>query len=650
MRLQERRLKPVSLYFLKSTGSSPQDHPHYERMDVDDWRAQNPGAKEPTYCFISYTAAQFPTASAEIMSTWRSAEGQPLAPEEITQRARLAQPNHQLLERFGAHAAQRMDVDAFWIDFCVSPVKNGGNDVLGASQSEAWNICDIVRQAHSMVILRGPGYEYRSSPRKSLENHESKQKQLAQWGGRLWTLPELLFCPNRSINVYRASDVKDIDNGRNMEPDTMTKLSIAEMLEDGYRVRELVDHYEGTIQLSPLELVSLAAECLFQRPFASKNPGDQSYALMGLMRRRPEVNVNDSAFKAFARLSLANDSDRLLERLVCMQPDGRKGTENRCKDPLCGGRCKEAHWYEMTDDYGAKLWDIEPCCQVAGIIDAKSTAVRQIRPDTDNSPTVSPSEVQMVTLDGASGAAIQWDTLQFVAFTKRPTSGRKLARLLVRLLPIYFVVGVVLMIPGGVFQRRYKKDKAAEKDTYDEQATYEAFNTPGSIFLGICLVLMVILPELLWALYGGDMWFTQASFFGMQGIPDDLSQIEKCLFGLDCARLRWSTHGSPLSRSKRHEDGELGAQKPEPVDPLPDGKNVYTIIDTFTLEATAFYADRPPTAVIICGQEGGMQRALLCSYDPFQRAFCRETVLRMKTICLERMSRMDRFRFALRRP
>ena len=53
---------------------------------------------------------------------------------------------------------------------------------------------------------------------------------------------------------------------------------------------------------------------------------------MGLLRLRPKVDSTDSAFQAFARLSLANDSDLLLERLICTLP----------KSP-------EQHWSIMDD-------------------------------------------------------------------------------------------------------------------------------------------------------------------------------------------------------------------------------------------------------------------------------------------------------------
>ena len=78
--------------------------------------------------------------------------------------------------------------------------------------------------------------------------------------------------------------------------------------------------------------------------------GDHSYALMGLLLKRPAVDDTDSAFQAFARLSMANDSDRLLERMICLSP-----------------ATPDTPWYSMSDTWHCKLWDIEPTCQIAGI-------------------------------------------------------------------------------------------------------------------------------------------------------------------------------------------------------------------------------------------------------------------------------------------
>lgn len=62
-----------------------------------------------------------------------------------------------------------------------------------------------------------------------------------------------------------------------------------------------------------------------------------------------------------------------------------------------------------------------------------------------------------------------------------------------------------------------------------------------------------------------------------------------------------------------------------------------------------FLARRPPVAFLVCGQEGGMQRAVGVSYDHTMETVHRETVLRMSTPVLNRMSRVARCRISLGR-
>lgn len=117
-----------------------------------------------------------------------------------------------------------------------------------------------------------------------------------------------------------------------------------------------MDHSQGPISLIPLELVVLALKCLANRKVQDSHisrdaKGETSHLLMGLLRRRPKININGSAFEAFARLSLANDSQLLLERLVCVLP-----------------RNLGQNWDDIVDHWYAELWGIYPTCQVTGIV------------------------------------------------------------------------------------------------------------------------------------------------------------------------------------------------------------------------------------------------------------------------------------------
>lgn len=171
------------------------------------------------------------------------------------------------------------------------------------------------------------------------------------------------------------------------------------------------------------------------------------------------------------------------------------------------------------------------------------------------------------------------------------------------------------------------------------------------IFVPSALVVLAA-PALLMNIYRGKYWSTQALFIGMEGIPPEIGEIERRLFGFNHGRLRWSVAGSTLSRHTRSARGERVGLPPASGRSAPGGPEtgfLFTLVDTYAMTATAFRAARPPTALIVCGREGGMQRAALCSYDYRNNVFAREQVIRVPTTVLDRMSRMPRFRFALRR-
>ena len=78
-------------------------------------------------------------------------------------------------------------------------------------------------------------------------------------------------------------------------------------------------------------------------------------------------------------------------------------------------------------------------------------------------------------------------------------------------------------------------------------------------------------------------------------------------------------------------------------------KKVFTLVDTYTMTVILFEAVQPPIAVVICGTEGGMQRALLCSQDWTTSTLYRETVLRMETRVWDKMDTVARIRLGLKR-
>lgn len=486
----------------------------------------------------------------------------------------------------GELAARKADVPAYWV----------GSSCLGnyaQMEQNVWRISDIIRGAHSMAIVLSNTVETKEIlPREEL---------LKEWGSRVWTLPEILLCPGtKEITIYtRGEDLFD--------PFKINKRNMAAQLRDGKLSRQLIDHYEGSLVLGPVELITIALRCLHGREKGRYMDGDMSYALMGLLRQRPTVVKGDSAFQAFARLSLANDSNMLLERLICVLP-------KRFDQP----------WHNTDDQWNAPLWDIYPTTQICGI-----------------------GEQDTVILDNAHAANIRWKSFTQVLTIRRDSIRRQLARIAFRSTFYLLLIGVVLLQIGS------------RTDPATGAATAGPTTAPGAICLTIGIVFTLLSPYMIRFLYGGKIWGTQPWFFGFEGYLS-LPAIERHIFGADMGRLNWSTNGSPFSRHRATEydecegldpttDPDTAARVRRAINSRMGEEKIFTLVDTYTMTVTMFAAVRPPIAVVLCGQEGGMQRALLCSYEHTTQTLYRETVLRMETPVLEVMSRSGRFRFGLNR-
>ncbi|KAK5093077.1 hypothetical protein LTR70_002068 [Exophiala xenobiotica] len=317
--MPERLLGPRFLCYLDDT--QPRG---YKTLNTKDWAKANGAGGTADYIFVSYTRRQFYTLIA----------GDPSLPVEhnVTLQKAADRDTATLID-FAIRASRAANVSAFWIDY--ERVQPEGGERAEDSMEDVYRICDIVRSAHSLAIVTRPAllpnYEHDGD-----EALKTKADWLHDWGRRLWTVPEALLCPaEHRIAVYAVGSPT---------PEHVVERNLASRVwDDAGALRQLVDHYESSLPLTQIELISIALECL-QRPQTEKRRnGDVAYALMGLLRQRPKVVKNDSDFQPFARLSLVNDSDMLLERLICLKPS-----------------TLDASWHNMHDAWKARLWDIYP--------------------------------------------------------------------------------------------------------------------------------------------------------------------------------------------------------------------------------------------------------------------------------------------------
>ncbi|KAL1615920.1 hypothetical protein SLS54_008754 [Diplodia seriata] len=540
--VMERLLNPRYLCVLRN----PSDKKTNQGVNIERIEEGN-NSTAGSYLFIAYTAEQFSHRSEEDM---------------------------QALHAIAETATRAAGLPAYWVGCSCMPDETEMED-------DVFRISDVIRGAAGLCIAVGPS--------SGSISEQDTWDMLRQWGSRLWTFPEVLLSRSGApVTVYRRGQLDS--------PLAVPKNQFAaHVWRDAGVARQLVDHYEGNLTLSRLELDIIALRCLHSRGTTQYLPGDHSYALMGLLRVRPKVDHTDSAFQAFARLSLANDSDMLLERLVCTLP----------KSP-------DQHWSCMDDAWDASLWDIYPQIQIAGICDDDA-----------------------VIIDNALGASIRWKSFAPVKNLRRTSWKRLFVQIVLHSSGILLVIAIVLLCTP-----------------YTRAA--------GAVVFLLSFPFIAASPHLLRMLYSGKFWYSQPWFFGFEGYMD-VETIESQIWGARLGRLEWSAFGSPLARHRRNEHGERIGVDPT-SDPKvaavveaaktasPNEERVFTLIDTRTMEVMLFQAIRPPVGILVCGSEGGMQRAVGVSYDWTTATCYRETVFRLDSTVHDKMDRVPRTKLGLKRP
>jgi len=444
-------------------------------------------------------------------------------------------------------AAADAGVSAYWTDKCCM-----FDDRSSEEFSEDVNrISDVARAASRIVVIVGKsGYD-------RLPPDVDTWSLLKEHGRRLWCWPEILLGPSgEDIYVYTRDELCE-------KPQRISRLEFVEWIwEDAEVARQVLDHHEGTLTLSRLELVILALDSLKSRVHNTDLflPGDLSYALMGLLRQRPKFpakDKKDTAFQAFARLSLANDSDRLLERLCCILPNHSPWDLDQ-----------RHYWTNMDDYWGAKLWDIEPHCQVSAI-----------------------AEHDTVVLDGVRGGTIHWDSFQRIVITTKLTFTRRLARFLLRLTPIWLIINSVLLWVGSLQSNTMYDTGYYGIDGYHSVTTSTStspLTIAGAFLMLFVAPLFLSSPLLLLHLYGGKVWDAQPWLFGFEGRLS-IRDVERRIFGFYSGRFSWAPYSSTTSIHDLNTERlpEECEGKAPPVlnanEEVNDGMRTFTLVDTFTM-------------------------------------------------------------------
>ena len=507
-----------------------------------------------SYVFISYANRHFDTDNSET--------------------------GRRLIEAMAAVATLKAGKTAYWLDFRCRATEKGP-----LLDSDVYRMCDVIRGSSQVtVMLKGDGLELKR-----------------EWGSRMWTLPEALLAPGDSI--YFCTPQDDTFKVQSMHKVEMTG-SVWEDPdidnEDGGPTRLLAEHFTGLLTLSRLEILSNAIAALGERAFNnyhSNTQADVAYALMGLLHYRIEKDPDDTLFQAIARLSLANDNDRLIERMVCLYPDPRivhRSSFEKLARP---------------DIYQTHLWDIEPLCEVVGVADEDNT----------------------VLLDNCRAMHIRWKNFPRMNVRRHHGLKKDLAELFVRSGAWWFFFGINLTITYAPF--------FTFPNGISEHRLILALELLAGAFFAVGLLLSFLGPFSVRRLYGGQVLQSSPNLIGFEGVMP-LDKLEKLVFGNNSGRLTYEPSSTPFCYGNRDPKERIGVEPDwiksgDPGDiarteaQLPQGHHLFTLVDTGGLSVLVFSAKRPPTVALICGREGGMLRAALCSWRFKNDCLYRETVIRM---------------------
>ncbi|KAG1806010.1 hypothetical protein EV424DRAFT_1544144 [Suillus variegatus] len=287
--------------------------------------------------------------------------------------------------------------DAYWLDL----------ECLGETESEqnldVYCMSDVYRRAETTLIMLGRA-------------DSGEKKCWMSWGGRVWTFPEALLSSRLCYKFRDREEVKP--------------LSLFQLANLAYTNSEdeqaIVNAYgNGKDPLERLERLALLKQAIWRRAMASfrtlsgpplppksdvidggykPHKAERVYALMGFFEHRIQPNHHEDELQALARLSMANDNDRITERMVSMFPSTSTPGASR-------------RWYADNDIYDANLWDILPEIQVAGV--------------TRNGALV---------LDGCRAAAIRWKDFPDVAFANTYS----LTRTVVGYIPYFSWLSIII--------------------------------------------------------------------------------------------------------------------------------------------------------------------------------------------------------------
>ncbi|KAG6377748.1 hypothetical protein JVT61DRAFT_14520 [Boletus reticuloceps] len=468
-----------------------------------------------------------------------------------------------------------LHLSAYWIDLTL--IDKSTDASPAEVDQDVYRMADVYRGAEFTLVMLCP------------PDGVTEEGAWLAYGERLWTFPEALL--SRELRFkFRGGEVTPI-----------TLHQLANRAYAGFAEESAVVNVYGLRDpLERLERLSLLRSALWRRKsgslerLAEENAekyfrAERVYALMGFFEHHIHPHFQETELQALVRLSMANDNDRIVERMVSLLPS-----------PLPDNAC----WYAEGDEWGADLWDIEPEVQVVGMTQKES-----------------------IVLGGCRAAVIRWKDFPSVAFAMRRSYTRLIANYLPNLFWELLFLGILLESAASQTPKAY----------------------PGAWVLLVIAIILMLFAPLLVAYYGTSGRIVQAQpwLVGVKGLVST-EDASKLMYGgafKALPRTFYSACGTLFSKTetgrfRRGDPAQLDALKPERWSAGEDD-NLYTLIDTVSATVYYFHAAHPPMVCLYTGREGGMGRFVLCSERCTVNELHKETVIRMPWYLSQSMRACD---------
>ncbi|KAJ6102900.1 hypothetical protein N7486_005327 [Penicillium sp. IBT 16267x] len=520
-------------------------------------------------------------------------------------------------------------VKAFWVDVDCVRHMNPADEARDIN-----SICDAVRCARRVYIM--------------LPSDSHKEKKT--WGKRVWTLPEVLLAAEKIRYCITPSWKGSSPVGNMPSKYEFRNVSLTDMYKSFWESHEpistisategngeerpedaishLIDHYTNRTKLSELQLFTFAIQAmarLVTGGVEGYTTTSMAYAAMGLLAYRITPDEHDDTFQAIARLSLVNDSNQMLERLVGLWPKyistipGESSIQGDKKYAFAGNEALLQNIADQ-DQYSVHLWDIQPSCDVVGIGNDEFT------------PTI--------ILDRCRGIPIRWKTFPQVRYVQNFRGWRENISQLVVWMGAWF-----LLTGLNLFATVISLAFASVGDTSTSTINIKKYMYGILVYVGIAWIISWFSPRAVRSLCSGGSSGLSCHLVGFEGTMS-LREIEKVIYGNYNSRLSYAPSSTIFSQNLSHDKLRMGARphhkNGDPLGPnyweqqmkehsVPKTHRLFTIVDTGDMSVSVIAAERPPVVALICGREGGMLRALLCSWKFDTNCLYRESVIRMRS-------------------